>query len=164
MDLLTPDIGLLFWTFMSFAIFFFVLKKFAWKPIVKTVNDRENSIREALASADAAKREMENLTADNEKLLKEARVERDAMMKEARELKTKLIADAKEEAKVEGAKMIANAQAAIQSEKKAAIADIKNQVASLSIEIAEKVVTEELSNKDKQLKLVSDLLGDATLN
>lgn len=164
MDLLTPDIGLLFWTFMSFAILFFVLKKFAWKPIVKTVNDRENSIREALASADAAKREMENLTANNEKLLKEARVERDAMMKEARELKTKLIADAKEEAKVEGAKMIANAQAAIQSEKKAAIADIKNQVASLSIEIAEKVVTEELSNKDKQLKLVSDLLGDATLN
>ncbi|TDI79856.1 MAG: F0F1 ATP synthase subunit B [Bacteroidetes bacterium] len=164
MDLLTPDIGLLFWTFMSFAILFFVLKKFAWKPIVKTVNDRENSIREALASADAAKREMQNLTADNEKLLKEARVERDAMMKEARELKTKLIADAKEEAKVEGAKMIANAQAAIQSEKKAAIADIKNQVASLSIEIAEKVVTEELSNKDKQLKLVSDLLGDATLN
>jgi len=164
MDLLTPDIGLLFWTFMSFAILFFILKKFAWKPIVKTVNDRENSIREALASADAAKREMQNLTADNEKLLKEARVERDAMMKEARELKTKLIADAKEEAKVEGAKMIANAQAAIQSEKKAAIADIKNQVASLSIEIAEKVVTEELSNKDKQLKLVSDLLGDATLN
>ncbi|TDI68248.1 MAG: F0F1 ATP synthase subunit B [Bacteroidetes bacterium] len=164
MDLLTPDIGLLFWTFMSFAILFFILKKFAWKPIVKTVNDRENSIKEALASADAAKREMQNLTADNEKLLKEARVERDAMMKEARELKTKLIADAKEEAKVEGAKMIANAQAAIQSEKKAAIADIKNQVASLSIEIAEKVVTEELSNKDKQLKLVSDLLGDATLN
>lgn len=164
MDLLTPDIGLLFWTFISFAILFFILKKFAWKPIVKTVNDRENSIKEALASADAAKREMQNLTADNEKLLKEARVQRDAMMKEARELKTKLIADAKEEAKVEGAKMIANAQAAIQSEKKAAIADIKNQVASLSIEIAEKVVTEELSNKDKQLKLVSDLLGDATLN
>ena len=164
MDLLTPDVGLLFWTFISFAILFFILKKFAWKPIVKTVNDRENSIREALASADAAKREMQNLTANNEKLLKEARVERDAMMKEARELKTKLIADAKEEAKAEGVKMIANAQAAIQSEKKAAIADIKNQVASLSIEIAEKVVTEELSNKDKQLKLVSDLLGDATLN
>lgn len=164
MDLLTPDIGLLFWTFISFAILFFVLKKFAWKPIVKTVNDRENSIKEALASADAAKREMQNLTADNEKLLKEARVERDALMKEARELKTKMIADAKEEAKIEGAKMIANAQAAIQSEKKAAIAEIKTQVASLSIEIAEKVVNEELSNKDKQLKLVSDLLGDATLN
>ena len=164
MDLLTPDVGLLFWTFISFAILFFVLKKFAWKPIVKTVNDRENSIREALASADAAKREMQNLTADNEKLLKEARVERDAMMKEARELKTKLVADAKEEAKAEGAKMIANAQAAIQSEKKAAIADIKTQVASLSIEIAEKVVKDELSNKEKQLKLVADLLGDATLN
>jgi F-type H+-transporting ATPase subunit b len=164
MDLVTPDVGLLFWTFISFAILFFILKKFAWKPIVKTVNDRENSIKEALASADAAKREMQNLTANNEKLLKEARVERDAMMKEARELKTKLIADAKEEAKAEGVKMISNAQAAIQSEKKAAIADIKTQVASLSIEIAEKVVIEELSNKDKQLKLVSDLLGDATLN
>jgi F-type H+-transporting ATPase subunit b len=164
MDLVTPDVGLLFWTFISFVILFFVLKKFAWKPIVKTVNDRENSIKEALASADAAKREMQNLTADNEKLLKEARVEREALMKEARELKTKLIADAKEEAKVEGAKMIASAQAAIQSEKKAAIADIKTQVASLSIEIAEKVVNEELSDKDKQLKLVSDLLGDATLN
>ncbi len=164
MDLVTPDVGLLFWTFISFAILFFILKKFAWKPIVKTVNDRENSIKEALASAEAAKREMQNLTADNEKLLKEARVERDVMMKEARELKTKLITDAKEDAKAEGVKMIANAQAAIQSEKKAAIADIKTQVASLSIEIAEKVVTDELSNKDKQLKLVSDLLGDATLN
>ena len=128
MDLLTPDIGLLFWTFISFAILFFVLKKFAWKPIVKTVNDRENSIREALASADAAKREIQNLTADNEKLLKEARVERDAMMKEARELKTKMIADAKEEAKVEGAKMIVNAQAAIQSEKKEASVVIGEKV------------------------------------
>ena len=164
MDLVTPDVGLLFWTFISFVILFFILKKFAWKPIVKTVNDRENSIKEALASADVAKREMQNLTADNEKLLKEARVERDALMKEARELKTKLIANAKEEAKVEGAKMIASAQTAIQSEKKAAIAEIKTQVASLSIEIAEKVVIEELSDKDKQLKLVSDLLGDATLN
>src|SRR5210317_1245755 len=100
MDLVTPDVGLLFWTFISFIILFILLKKFAWKPIVGTVNDREQSIREALASAEAAKKEMENLTADNEKILQEARAEREAMMKEARELKSKMIADSKEEAKL----------------------------------------------------------------
>ena len=140
MDLVTPDVGLLFWTFISFAILFFLLKKFAWKPIVGTVNDRENSIKEALASAEAAKLEMQNLTADNERILKEARAEREMMMKEAREIKTKMIADAKDEAKESADKMITQAQAAIESEKKAAVAELKNQVASLSIEIAEKVM------------------------
>ncbi len=164
MDLVTPDVGLLFWTFISFAILFFLLKKFAWKPIVGTVNDREQSIKEALASAEAAKKEMENLTADNERILKEARAEREVMMKEARELKAKMIADAKDEAKLAADKMITDAQAAIETEKKSAVAELKNQVASLSVEIAEKVVKTELSDKDKQLKLVEDMLGDATLN
>lgn len=164
MDLVTPDVGLLFWTFISFAVLFFLLKKFAWKPIVGTVNDREQSIREALASAEDAKKEMENLTADNERILKEARAEREAMMKEARELKAKMISDAKEEAKGAADKMIAQAQAAIENEKKGAVAELKNQVAALSVEIAEKVVKKELADKDKQLKLVSDMLGDATLN
>jgi F-type H+-transporting ATPase subunit b len=164
MDLVTPDIGLLFWTFLSFAILFFILKKFAWKPIVKTVNDRENSIKEALASAEAAKKEMQNLTADNERILKEARAEREAMMKEGRELKSKMISDAKDEAKLTADKIVALAQEAIESEKKSAMAELKNQVASLSIDIAEKVVKNELSDKNKQLKLVEDLLGDATLN
>lgn len=164
MDLVKPEIGLIVWTTLSFLILLFILRKFAWKPILNAVSTREDSIINALAAAEAAKREMENLTADNEKLLKEARLERDSMMKEARELKAKMIADAKDEAKAEADKMIVNAQAAIQSEKKAAIADIKQQVASLSVEIAEKVVKDELSNKDKQLKLVADLLGDATLN
>lgn len=164
MDLITPEFGLIFWTGLSFLILLFILRKFAWKPILGAVNTREQSIMDALASAEAAKKEMENLTADNEKLLKEARMERDAMMKEARELKAKMIADAKEEAKEEADKMISNAQAAIQSEKKSAIADIKSQVASLSIEIAEKVVKDELSGKDKQLKLVESMLGDAKLN
>jgi len=164
MDLISPEFGLIFWTGLSFLILLFVLKKFAWKPILGAVNTREQSILDALASAEAAKKEMENLTADNEKLLKEARVERDGMMKEARELKAKMIADAKDEAKLEADKMISNAQAAIQSEKKSAIADIKTQVASLSLEIAEKVVKEELSSKDKQLKLVESMLGDAKLN
>ncbi len=164
MDLVTPDVGLLFWTFISFAILFFLLKKFAWKPIVGTVNDREKSIKEALASAEAAKLEMQNLTADNERILKEARAEREMMMKEAREIKTKMIADAKEEAKESADKMIAQAQSSIESEKKAAVAELKSQVASLSIEIAEKVMKSELSDSDKQLKLVEDMLGKATLN
>jgi len=142
----------------------FLMVKFAWKPILNALNDREQGIKDALDSAENAKKEMENLTADNEKLLKEARAQREAMLKEAREIKTKMIEDAKGEAKAEADKLIANAQVAIQSEKKAAIADIKNQVASLSVEIAEKVVKEELSNKDKQLKLVESMLGDATLN
>jgi len=142
----------------------FLLVKFAWKPILTAINDREEGIKDALDAAENAKREMENLQADNEKLLNEARAEREVMMKEARELKAKMIADAKEEAKAEADKMISHAQTAIESEKKSAIADIKNQVASLSIEIAEKVVSEELANKDKQLKLVEDMLGKATLN
>ena len=164
MDLVTPDVGLLFWTFISFAILFFLLKKFAWKPIVGTVNDREKSIKEALASAEAAKLEMQNLTADNERILQEARAEREGMMKEAREIKTKMIADAKDEAKESADKMITQAQAAIESEKKAAVAELKSQVASLSIEIAEKVMKSELSDTDKQLKLVEDMLGNAKLN
>jgi len=164
MDLVTPDVGLIFWTFISFLVLFFLLKRFAWKPIVGTVNDREQSIREALASAEAAKKEMENLTADNERILKEARVEREAMLKEAREIKAKMIADAEEDAKVKADKIIVNAQAAIENEKKAAIAELKGQVAELSVDIAEKVVRTELADKGKQLKLVENMLDEAKLN
>lgn len=164
MDLVTPGFGLVFWTIISFLILLFVLRKVAWKPILNAVSDREEGIRKALASAENAKLEMENLQADNQKLLQESRLERDAMVKEAREIKAKMIADAKEEAKEQADKLISQAQVAIQSEKKAAIAELKGQVASLSVEIAEKVVKSELSNKEKQLKLVEDMLGEATLN
>ncbi|MBT8262804.1 MAG: F0F1 ATP synthase subunit B [Bacteroidia bacterium] len=164
MDLVTPDIGLIFWTFISFAVLFFLLKKFAWKPIVGTVNDREQSIREALASAEDAKKEMENLSADNERILKEARLEREAMLREAREIKAKMIAEAEDDAKAKADKLVANAKEAIEIEKKAAIAELKSQVAVLSVDIAEKVVRTELSDKDKQLKLVENMLDDATLN
>ena len=156
--------GLFIWQIILFLLLLFLLRKFAWKPILNAVNDREQGIKDAMASAENARREMENLQADNEKLLKEARAERDAMLKEARELKTKMIPEAKEEAKAEADKMVSQAQMAIESEKKAAVAELKSQVASLSVEIAEKVVKSELSNKDKQLKLVEDMLGDATLN
>lgn len=147
-----------------FLVLIFLMRKFAWKPILDALNDREEGIKNALDSAEKAKLEMENLQADNNKLLKEARAEREAMLKEARDLKNKMIEDAKGEAQAEAAKLIAQAQASIETEKKAAIADLKSQVANLSIDIAEKVVQGELSNKGKQEKLVESLLGDATLN
>ncbi len=158
------SIGLFFWQLVLFVGLIFLLKKFAWKPILDSVNDREEGIKKALDSAENAKLEMQNLQADNQKLLKEARAEREAMLKEAREIKNKMIDDAKEDARAEAGKLVAQAQASIQSEKKAAIAELKSQVANLSIEIAEKVVREELSNKDKQVKLVESMLGEATLN
>ena len=164
MDLVTPGFGLIFWTVITFLILLFILRKFAWKPILGAVSDRETSIKEALASAEDAKNEMANLQADNQKLLKEARAERELMLKEAREIKTKMIEDAKGEAKAEADKMVAQAQAAIQAERKSAIADLKGQVAALSVEIAEKVVKSELSDKSKQLELVDEMLGKATLN
>ena len=164
MDLVTPDIGLIFWTTISFLILLFILGKFAWKPILNSVNDRETSILKALKEAENARKEMKNLTADNERILKDARIEREAMIKEARDIKVKMISDAKEEAKTTADAIISQAQEAIENEKKSAMADLKSQMASLSIEIAEKVVKQELSNKDKQLKLVEDMLNDSTLN
>lgn len=164
MDLVTPEWGLIFWTTLSFLVLLFILRKFAWKPILNSVNEREGSIINALAEAENARKEMQNLKADNERILKEARAERENMLKEARELKAKILSDAKEHSKAEGDKMIQLAKATIESEKKAAVAEIKDQVASLSVAIAEKVIREELSNKDKQLKMVSDMLGDIRLN
>ena len=158
------SLGLFFWQAVLFIALIFLLRKFAWKPILDSVNDREEGIKNALEAAENAKRDMENLQADNEKLLKEARAERETMLKEAREIKNKMIEDAKEEAREEASKLVAQAQASIETEKKAAIADLKSQVANLSIDIAEKVVREELSNKDKQLQLVESMLGEATLN
>ena len=142
----------------------FLLKKFAWKPILDAVNDREEGILKALASAEEAKKEMQNLTADNANLLKEARAERDGMMKEAREIKESMISEAKEEAKEQAAKMIENAVVAIDQEKQAALAHLKKEVAELSISIAEAVVKKELSSQDEQIKLVEGMLKDVTLN
>tara|TARA_R110002051_G_scaffold192446_3_gene260987 strand:+ start:3814 stop:4314 length:501 start_codon:yes stop_codon:yes gene_type:complete len=142
----------------------FLMVKFAWKPILNSLNEREEGISDALAAAEAAKKEMQNVTADSERLLQEARVERESMIKEAREMKEKIVADAKELAQAEGDKMIKQAQAAIESEKKAAVADIKNQVATLSLEIAEKVIKGQLSNDNNQLQLVENMVGDIKLN
>lgn len=156
--------GLFFWQLLLLVLLLLVLRKYAWKPILNAVEEREAGIKDALDAAENAKKEMQNLTADSERLLKEARVEREAMMKEARELKEKIVSDAKELAKTEGDKMIKQAQLAIESEKKAAVAEIKDQVASLSLEIAEKVIKGEFSDKNKQLKLVEELVGEIKLN
>ncbi|MDN3491621.1 F0F1 ATP synthase subunit B [Winogradskyella bathintestinalis] len=141
-----------------------LMVKFAWKPILTSLNEREEGIQGALDAAEKAKLEMANLQADNQKLLQEARLERETMLKEARELKAKMIADAEAQAQDQANKIISQAQEAILSEKKAAMAELKSHVAGLSLEIAEKVVRKELSDKDKQLALVESMLGEATLN
>ncbi|WP_299524281.1 F0F1 ATP synthase subunit B [Winogradskyella sp.] len=164
MDLIKPGFGLVFWTVITFLILLFLLRKFAWKPILGAVSEREEGIKDALASAENARKEMENLHADNERILQEARAEREAMLKDAREIREQTIAKAEAEAQEKASKIIEKAQAAIESEKKAAMAELKSHVAGLSIDIAEKVVRGELSNKDKQLKLVEDMLGETTLN
>lgn len=166
MDTLLNDFspGLFVMQTVLLIVLILLMVKFAWKPILNSLNEREEGIQGALDAAEKAKLEMANLQADNERLLQEARTERESMLKEAREIKTKMISDAKEEAKDEADKMITQAQEAIESEKKAAIAELKNQVATLSIEIAEKVVKTELSNSDKQMKLVNEMLGEAKLN
>ena len=156
--------GLFFWQSLIFLLLIFLLKKFAWKPILDAVNEREEGIKNALLSAEIAKRDMQNLKSDNEKLLAEARVERDVILKEAREIKDKIVSEAKDEAQVQAGKMIEQAKAAINSEKNAAMADFKNQVSSLSIAIAEKVLRSELADKDSQTKLVEKMLGDVKLN
>lgn len=163
MNIVAPE-SLIFWTTLIFIILFILLRKFAWKPILGAVTGREASINDALEAAEKAKLEMQNLQADNEKLLKEARAEREEMIKEARSIKTKMISDAKEEAKVEADKMIANAQNAIEIEKKLALAELEKYVGELSLEIAEKVVKKELSSKEKQMELVDEMLASAKLN
>ncbi len=158
------SLGLFFWQSLLFIALVFLLWRYAWKPILNAVNDREEGIKNALAAAEDAKKEMQNVTADSEKLLKEAREEREIMLKEAREIKDKIVADAKELAQVEGDKLIKQAQATIESEKKAAVSDLKNQVAELSVGIAEKIIKDRLANKNKQLKMVDDLLDDIKLD
>ena len=166
MDKLINDFsyGLFFWQAIILVILIVLLAKFAWKPILAALAAREEGISNALLAAENAKKDMQNLKADNEKLLAEARAERDAMIKEAIEIKEKMIADAKSEAQAQGEKMIEAAKASIESEKNAAMAELKNQVSTLSLEIAETLLKGELSNKEAQTKLVEKMLGDAKLN
>lgn len=164
MDLITPSVGLIFWTAVVFIILLVLLRSLAWKPILSAVKEREQSIEDALNAAKKAKEEMALLNAQNEKIMKEARAERDAILKEAREMKENIINEAKNSATVEANKLIENAKSAIQNEKASAMADIKNQVGQLSIEIAEKILTKELADKSAQEALVNDVIDQVKFN
>ena len=163
-ELLKPELGTVFWATVAFIAVLVILRAAAWKPILKALNDREESIANALSEADRAREEMANLNSENERLLQEARAQRDAMLKESRDMADKLVSDAKAEAREAAAKEVEAARAAIDTERKAAVAELKAEVANLSIEIAERLVKEELADKDKQKTLVDQLLGESTLS
>lgn len=162
--LVTPDLGLFVWSTVTFLILFVLLAKFAWKPIVKALDDRERSIEDALTKAELAKEEMAKLTSENESLLRQARAERDLILKEAKQLKDQIVSEAKTSAQVEGAKLIEKAKQEIEAQKETAMEQVKNQVATLSIEIAEKVLRRQFADPGRQNELVGELLKDVKLN
>lgn len=164
MELVKVDIGLLFWMTLSFGTVLFILAKFAWKPIMKGIHDREESIDKALHAAEDAKKEMLKLKAGNEELLNQAKEERDALLREARKLKDSIIDEARVKANEEAQRIIESARESIQYEKLAVINDLKNQVASISIEIAEKILQKELANKEEQQQLTRKLVEEVKIN
>ncbi|MES2681814.1 MAG: F0F1 ATP synthase subunit B [Bacteroidota bacterium] len=163
-SLIEPGIGLIFWTSITFILLLVILGKFAWKPILTAIKTREKGIESALASAESALKDMRELKSANEIILNQARTERDNMLKEARETKDAIIAEAKQKAQAEQDRILTSAREQITNEKNAAISELKNQVAVLSIEIAEKILKSELSNDEKQKALVSNLMKDVNLN
>jgi F-type H+-transporting ATPase subunit b len=164
MDLLTPGIGMIFWTTLFFLILLVILRKFAWPSILAAVHARNESIRKALQSAEKARAEMAKLQADNEKVLAEAKAERDAIMKEARDVKEKIIAEAKEKASEEASKLLKNVRETIQNEKTAAITEMKQQMVVLSVEIAEKILRQKLDSDKEQKSLIEKLVDEIDLN
>jgi len=164
MELVTPGIGLLFWMLIMFSVVLFILGKFAWKPILQILKERETTIEEALNSAKKAKEEMTKLQEDNRKIITEAKLERDVIIKEAREIKDKMIAEAKKQAATEAEKLVAAARESIQNEKAAALNEIKTTVVTLSVEIAEKILKTELEKTGKHEELVDNMLKTIHLN
>lgn len=164
MQIVTPELGLIFWQLVIFGIVLLLLRAFAWKPILSSLKEREGSIEDALRMADQAKLEMQQLKAGNEKLLAEARLERDRILKEATEVSTQLIETAKTKATEEGGRLIVQAREAIQNEKNAALAEVKNTAAKLSIDIAERILRRELADQPAQQQLVDSYLKEVNLN
>ncbi|HEX4851946.1 MAG TPA: F0F1 ATP synthase subunit B [Puia sp.] len=164
MNLLTPEIGLIAWNVLAFLILFFILRKFAWKPILNSLKDRENTISDSLAQAEKVKAEMAQLKNENEALLAKAREERAQLLKEARDTKDKIINEAKEQAKTEANKIIADARIAIEQQKLAAITEVKNQVGNMVVNVSEKILRRELSNKPEQEKYIQQLSEEVKLN
>ena len=164
MDLFSPSIGLIVWSTVVFLTLLFILAKFAWKPVMAAIKEREQFIDDALNKAELATQEMARLTAQNEDLMKQARAERDEILKEAKMLKDNIVNEAKTQAQTEGTKLIEKARIEIENQKKAALAELKGQVSSLSLEIAERVLRSQLDDKAKQQDLVTSLLKDVELN
>lgn len=164
MDLIIPSAGLIFWQLFGFLALLFILIKFAWKPMLATLAEREASIDGALKAAEQARNEMANLKAENEKLLQEARLERDTILKKAQDASAKMIEEAKTEAGKQGALMIENAKAVIETEKKAALAEVKTQVAMLTLDVTEKLLRKNLSDEKAQSALVDEFIKDLKLN
>jgi F-type H+-transporting ATPase subunit b len=164
MELLLPRLGLIFWTLLAFGIVFFILAKYAWKPILKSLNQREKNISDAILSTEKVKQEMASLKNENEILLAKAREERAIMMREAKETRDKIITEAREQARIETNKIIAGAQDAINQQKMAAITDLKNQVGNLVVEVSEKVLRRELNNKEEQEKYIQQLAANVDWN
>ncbi len=162
-SLATPAIGTIFWTTLIFGLLLVLLRVFAWKPIMGAIKEREDSIKGSLEAADEARRDMERLQADNETIIKEARKERDALMKEARDSRDKMIAEAKNLAKTEADKIVEKAREGIEKEKSAAMAEIRDQVADLSVDIAEKILRLSLKDTPEQDRLIDKLLDDIDL-
>lgn len=164
MELIQPGLGLIFWMTLSFAAVLFILGRYAWKPIMKMLKEREESIDQALHAADKAREDMENLKIDNERLLAEAKNERDAILGEARKIREKMIDEARTKANEEAQRIVENARERIENEKMAAITELKNQIALLSIEIAEKLIREQLAHDEKQEILIKKMLDDVQSN
>lgn len=164
MSLINPGFGLIIWMTLALLVVLYVLSKYAWKPIMNALKEREESIEESLRAADKAREEMKDLKLDNEKLLREAKDERDAILSEARKIKEKILEEAKEKANVEAGNIVESAKKRIENEKQAAIIDIKNSIATISIEIAEKILREEFKDKKKQATYIDKMLKETRLN
>src|SRR5579872_1572397 len=164
MDLLTPDLGLFIWNLLAFVILYVILRKTAWKPILRSLKEREQGISDSLASAEKVKAEMAQLKSENEALLAKAREERAQLLKEARETKDKIINEAKDQAKQEAGKIITDARAAIETQKMAALTEVKNQVGTLVVEVAEKILRRELADKAQQEQYIRQLSNEVKLN
>jgi F-type H+-transporting ATPase subunit b len=164
MSLLHPDFGLIFWTLVVFLLTMFILRKFAWKPILQTLNDREKGIADSIASAEKIKAEMSQMKSEHEQVLLEAKAERSKILKEAKDIKDQIISEARQQAKVEARKIIEEAQVVINNQKMAAVVDVKNQIGSLVVEVAEKILRKQLDNKPEQEKFIRRLTDEIKLN
>ncbi len=164
MELLLPKLGMMVWTLIAFGIVFFILAKYAWKPIVGSLQERQNNIDDAILSAEKVRKEMSELKSENEELLAKAREERSQMMRDAKETRDSIIAEAREQAKGEMNKIVADAQAVIHQQKMAAITDLKNQIGNLVLEVSEKVIRRELNNQGDQEKYIKELTQNVELN